>query len=136
MLSMKSWSILSFMQLQPKNVYFPYKILLVPVPSVYLNVIISDLLSVWFDVVICLVQGLLTLCGMHDSEAKPVLLCSCNDNSVRVYDLPSFSERGKIFSKQEVRSIQLGPGGLFFTGDGTGEVRVWKWSTEQTATSS
>ncbi|CAK9136826.1 unnamed protein product [Ilex paraguariensis] len=81
-------------------------------------------------------HGLLTLCGMHDSEAKPVLLCSCNDNSVRVYDLPSFSERGKIFSKQEVRSIQLGPGGLFFTGDGTGEVRVWKWSTEQTATSS
>lgn len=46
----------------------------------------------------------------------------------------SFSERGKIFSKQEVRSIQIGPGGLFFTGDGTGEVRVWKWLAESTAT--
>ncbi|KAK6117589.1 hypothetical protein DH2020_048668 [Rehmannia glutinosa] len=34
-------------------------------------------------------HGLLTLCGMHDSEAKPVLLCSCNDNSIRAYDLPS-----------------------------------------------
>ncbi|PIN16674.1 Cdc4 and related F-box and WD-40 protein [Handroanthus impetiginosus] len=80
-------------------------------------------------------HGLLTLCGMHDSEAKPVLLCSCNDNSIRVYDLPSFSERGRIFGKKEVRSIQIGPGGLFFTGDGSGQVRVWKWSAEQTLTS-
>lgn len=27
---------------------------------------------------------------MHDSEGKPVLLCSCNDNTVHVYDLPSW----------------------------------------------
>ncbi|KAK6118056.1 hypothetical protein DH2020_048221 [Rehmannia glutinosa] len=81
-------------------------------------------------------HGILTLCGMHDSEAKPVLLCSCNDNAIRVYDLPSFSERGKIFSKKEVRSIQIGPGGLFFTGDGSGQVRVWKWSAEPTTTAS
>ncbi|GAB4858664.1 Zinc finger CCCH domain-containing protein 48 [Ancistrocladus abbreviatus] len=74
-------------------------------------------------------QGLLSLCGMHDSEAKPVLLCSSNDNSVRLYDLPSFLERGKIFAKQEIRSIQIGPGGLFFTGDGSGQVKIWKWST-------
>lgn len=45
----------------------------------------------------------------------------------------SFLERGRIYSKQEVRSIQIGPGGLFFTGDGTGEVRVWKWLTEATS---
>ncbi|KAJ7975639.1 Zinc finger CCCH domain-containing protein [Quillaja saponaria] len=75
-------------------------------------------------------HGLLTLCGMHDLQAKPILLCSCNDNSVRLYDLPSFSERGKIFAKEEVRAIQTGPGGIFFTGVGTGEVKVWKWSTE------
>lgn len=36
-----------------------------------------------------LLQGLLTLCGMHDSEAKPILLCSSKDNSVHLYDLPS-----------------------------------------------
>ena len=35
-------------------------------------------------------QGLLTLCGMHDLDGKPILLCSCNDNSVRLYDLPSW----------------------------------------------
>lgn len=76
--------------------------------------------------------GLLGLCGVFDLESKPVLLCSCNDNSVRAYDLPSFSERGKIFAKEEIRSIQLGPGHLFFTGDGTGEVRVWTWLAEPT----
>ncbi|KAI5569930.1 hypothetical protein POPTR_012G134800v4 [Populus trichocarpa] len=70
-------------------------------------------------------HGLLTLCGMHDPEGKPVLLCSSNDNSVHLYDLPSFSEKGKMFAKQEIRAIQTGPGGLFFTGDGTGQVRVW-----------
>ncbi|KAH7653650.1 Cdc4 and related F-box and WD-40 proteins protein [Dioscorea alata] len=77
-------------------------------------------------------QGLLALGGMHDAQAKPVLLCSCNDNVVRLYDLPSFTERGKIFSKDEVRAMQVGPGGLFFTGDGTGEVKVWKWSANET----
>ncbi|XP_008795362.2 LOW QUALITY PROTEIN: zinc finger CCCH domain-containing protein 17-like [Phoenix dactylifera] len=80
-------------------------------------------------------HGVLALCGMHDAQAKPVLLCSCNDNSVRLYDLPSFSERGKIFSKEEVRAIQIGPGGLFFTGDGTGELKVWKWLTKEMPTS-
>ena len=41
-----------------------------------------------------------------------------------------FAERGKIFTKQEVRAIQIGPNGLFFTGDGTGQVRVWNWIAE------
>ncbi|KAL1219838.1 Zinc finger CCCH domain-containing protein 63 [Cardamine amara subsp. amara] len=82
------------------------------------------------------IQGVLALCGVHDAEAKPVLLCSCNDNTLRLYDLPSFTERGKIFAKQEIRSIQIGPGGIFFTGDGTGLVKVWKWHTEPTAASS
>lgn len=79
-------------------------------------------------------HGLLTLCGMHDLESKPILLCSCNDNTVHLYDLPSFSERGKIYAKQEVRAIQMGPGGLFFTGDGAGQVKVWRWLAESTAT--
>ncbi|XP_058085358.1 zinc finger CCCH domain-containing protein 48 [Magnolia sinica] len=74
-------------------------------------------------------HGVVALCGMHDMQDRPVLLCSCSDKSVRLYDLPSFSERGKMFSEEEVRAIQTGPGGLFFTGDGRGELKVWKWST-------
>lgn len=78
-------------------------------------------------------HGALALCGMPDAQAKPVLFCALNDNSVRLYDLPSFSERGKIFAKEEIRSIQIGPGGLFFTGDGTGELKVWKWLANEGA---
>ncbi|OMO71833.1 Zinc finger, CCCH-type [Corchorus olitorius] len=82
-------------------------------------------------------HGLLILRGMHDMESKPVLLCACNDNSVRLYDLPSFSERGKIFAKQDIRAIEVGPhgSGLFFTGDGTG-FKLCKWTeAEAIATS-
>lgn len=45
-----------------------------------------------------------------------------------------FAERGKILTKKEVRAIQIGPNGIFFTGDGTGEVRVWNWIAEATTT--
>lgn len=37
-----------------------------------------------------------------------------------------FMERGRIFSRREVRVIEIGPDGLFFTGDGTGMLSVWK----------
>ncbi|KAL0386537.1 UNVERIFIED_CONTAM: Zinc finger CCCH domain-containing protein 17 [Sesamum latifolium] len=59
--------------------------------------------------------GFIALCGIHDAEDKPILLCSCNDNTVRLYDLPSFTERGRIYSKREVEVIEIGRDGLFFT---------------------
>ncbi|KAJ0634327.1 putative transcription factor C3H family [Helianthus annuus] len=34
-------------------------------------------------------DGVLAFCGMHDSEEKPILLCSCKDDGVCIYDLPS-----------------------------------------------
>lgn len=71
-------------------------------------------------------HGATALCGLYDTEAKPILLCSCDDDSVYLYDLPLFKERGKIFSKREVGTIHVGPGGLFFTGDKTGMLTVWK----------
>ncbi|KAF2290442.1 hypothetical protein GH714_013181 [Hevea brasiliensis] len=55
-------------------------------------------------------HGAIALCGMPDAEAKPILLCSCSDNTVYLYELPTFIERGRIFSKSEVRTIQTGPG--------------------------
>ncbi|KAG6435716.1 hypothetical protein SASPL_100591 [Salvia splendens] len=69
---------------------------------------------------------LMTLCGIHDAEVKPILLCSFSDSTVRLYDLPSFTERGRIFSKRAVKVIRIGVNGLFFTGDGTGEVSIWR----------
>ncbi|KAL2477764.1 Zinc finger CCCH domain-containing protein 63 [Forsythia ovata] len=70
--------------------------------------------------------GVVALCGIHDAEAQPILLCSYNDNTVRLYDLPSFFERGRIFTMREVQVIQIDIGGLFFTGDATGQLSVWK----------
>ncbi|KAK0596529.1 hypothetical protein LWI29_016506 [Acer saccharum] len=71
-------------------------------------------------------HGALQLHGLNDPDGKPVLLCACNDSSVHLYELPSLIERGRIFAKSEVRAIQIGPDNLFFTGDGTGMLGVWK----------
>ncbi|RYR18802.1 hypothetical protein Ahy_B03g063416 isoform G [Arachis hypogaea] len=38
----------------------------------------------------------------------------------------SFLERGRLFTRQEVRSLEIGPDKLCFTGDGTGFPNVWK----------
>ncbi|GMI93085.1 hypothetical protein like AT5G51980 [Hibiscus trionum] len=72
-------------------------------------------------------SGALKLCGMNDAENEAVLFCSCNDNTVRLYELPSFVERGRIFSKREVKVIERGSENLFFTGDDNGSLTVWKW---------
>ncbi|KAG5105656.1 hypothetical protein JHK82_042626 [Glycine max] len=71
--------------------------------------------------------GVVSLFGMPDAEGKPILFSSCRDNSVHMYELPSFSERGRLFAKKDVALIELGPGGLFFTGDESGLLMVWKW---------
>ncbi|MED6173908.1 hypothetical protein PIB30_064123 [Stylosanthes scabra] len=81
-------------------------------------------------------NGVLGLYGMTDADAKPILFCSCKDNSVRMYELPTFLERGRLFTRQEVRSFEIGPGGLLFTGDGTGLLNVWKWLEEPKVPSS
>ncbi|KAJ7542306.1 hypothetical protein O6H91_10G100500 [Diphasiastrum complanatum] len=73
-------------------------------------------------------DGALALCGSIDANGKPVLMCSYNDNTVRLFDLPTFSDRGVLFSKEEVRALQVGPGGLMFSGDSGGDINVWCWS--------
>ncbi|KAL2613612.1 hypothetical protein R1flu_025304 [Riccia fluitans] len=72
--------------------------------------------------------GALTMCGTMDSSGKPVLICSYNDNTVHFYDLPTFSERGTIETRDEVRAMQVGPGGLVFSGEGNGGVKVWRFA--------
>ncbi|KAJ4821114.1 zinc finger WD40 repeat protein 1 [Rhynchospora pubera] len=76
-------------------------------------------------------HGVLALQGTIDATGQSVLCCSVNDHTVRLYNLPSFERRGRIFAKKEVRALQTGPSALFFTGDGTGDLKVWKWSTDK-----
>eukprot|EP00850_Spirogloea_muscicola_P015164 SM000114S24127 [mRNA] locus=s114:97755:100785:+ [translate_table: standard] len=74
-------------------------------------------------------QGALSLSGTIDGASKPVLLCAYNDNTVRLYDLPTFNERGALFTLEEVRALHVGPGGIMFSGDSHGDVKVWRWTT-------
>ncbi|CAM8907341.1 unnamed protein product [Rhodiola kirilowii] len=70
-------------------------------------------------------HAILALAGMNDVESIPILLCACSDKSVRIYELPSFSDRGRLFSREVVQKIDIGPSGLFFTGDASGSIAVW-----------
>ncbi|KAK9144991.1 hypothetical protein Sjap_004894 [Stephania japonica] len=76
-------------------------------------------------------HGLRLLHGVHDGDGRAVLMCSCNDKTMRLYDLPSFEERGRIFSMEEIQAVDIMDRSMFFTGDGAGKIRVWKWSSEQ-----
>lgn len=73
-----------------------------------------------------------TICHRKYSPTWSLLIISFTifqyQPEVLLSSITRFSERGKIFSKEEIRSIQTGPNGLFFTGDGSGELKVWKWS--------
>eukprot|EP00250_Pteridium_aquilinum_P009336 c18604_g1_i1 orf=778-2208(-) len=73
-------------------------------------------------------DGVLSFCGFVDNQKKDILMCSLNDNTVHFLELPSFTDRGVFYSKDEVRALQVGPGGLVFSGDGAGCVKVWKWA--------
>ncbi|KZV58504.1 zinc finger CCCH domain-containing protein 17-like [Dorcoceras hygrometricum] len=92
----------------------------------------DNTLKVWLSAYLLLpvvsyshyVQGFLTLRGIHDMEDKPILICSCNDNTVRIYDLPSFEERGRIFTRGEAKVVETGVDRLFFVGDATGDIIV------------
>ncbi|CAL4958687.1 unnamed protein product [Urochloa decumbens] len=76
-------------------------------------------------------HGLRTLFGMHRVGKTPILFCSLhNSNCIRLLDLPSFEDVGTLFSKKEVRTIELADGGPLFTGDCSGELKVWRWAPE------
>ncbi|CAN1839811.1 Zinc finger CCCH domain-containing protein 48 [Linum perenne] len=74
-------------------------------------------------------DGAMALCGV-EQNGKPTLMCSWNNDSVGMYELPSFAEKGRMYSNGEVRCMGEGPEGLFFTGDASGLVTVWKLAEE------
>ncbi|VVB03489.1 unnamed protein product [Arabis nemorensis] len=67
------------------------------------------------------------LCGLHDAEAKPIIFCSYLNGTVGIYDLPSYEERGKMFSTHTIGTLTIGPQGLLFSGDKSGKLRVWNF---------
>lgn len=70
--------------------------------------------------------GVLAMCGALDANQKPVLITSCNDGTVRFFELPTFESKGVLRQRNDVRSVGSGNGNFYF-GHNDGLVRVWKW---------
>lgn len=47
--------------------------------------------------------------------------------ALRLFELPSFAERGALATSASVRALAGGPGGLLMAGEEDGKVRVWRW---------
>lgn len=73
-------------------------------------------------------RGVLAICASTDLSGKPVLLVAYMNSSVRLYELPTFMERGTLFTREDVRALHVAPTAqIIFTGDNSGEVKVWRW---------
>eukprot|EP00884_Botryococcus_braunii_P003658 jgi/Botrbrau1/13293/Bobra.27_2s0013.1 len=74
--------------------------------------------------------GVLALMGSVDTANRPVLMVShSDDNIVRLYDLPSFSDRGHLPGVVKGRALTAA-GRVLISGDQKGVVKMWQWKTE------
>ena len=73
--------------------------------------------------------GVLSLCGVADPAGKAVIMVSYNgESAIRLWELPSFAERGALADVSNVRSMAGFPAGrLMMSGDERGRVKVWRW---------
>jgi len=69
------------------------------------------------------------------SQILHITLLNIVSSLNRFLFLYRFSERGLLYAKKDIASFELGPDGLFFTGDETGLLSVWKWNELPTMTS-
>lgn len=71
--------------------------------------------------------GVLALAGTADPQNRAVLMASLNgERAVRLYELPTFADRGTLADVANARAL-AGGGGVLFSGDERGHVRVWRW---------
>lgn len=77
------------------------------------------------------INGVLSMCGVADLEGKAVLMVSYNsENSIRLFELPTFIDRGSLGHIVNPRAmIGFPPGNLMIAGDETGKVKCWKWKS-------
>ena len=70
----------------------------------------------------------LTLTGTVDPTGKPVLLTSYSlNNQIRLWELPTFTERGHLNAIKNAMSVACSQS-LLVAGDYvSGAVKVWRW---------
>lgn len=72
--------------------------------------------------------GVLSISGALDAAQKPLLMASYNDDGcVRLYDLPTFAERGHLPAMRDARALAAAPGDILAAGDNHGTVKLWRW---------
>ena len=73
-----------------KTYLLRYQMIVKHVEEIMLSLVLLPIcdFAKYATVVSCF-QGILSLRGMTDAQGKPILFSSCNDNSVRLYELPS-----------------------------------------------
>ena len=71
--------------------------------------------------------GILKMAGAVDNGQTPVLLTSHNgESAVRLWELPSFADRGQLRAS-DPRALAAGFAGLMFSGDTQGNLKAWRW---------
>lgn len=74
-------------------------------------------------------NGVLSMCGVADLAGKAVLMVSYNtENSIRLFELPTFIDRGSLSHIANARAMTgFPPGNLMIGGDEHGKVKCWRW---------
>ena len=77
---------------------------------------------------------MLAIGGAIDQQTRSVLMASHNDDGcVRLFELPTFTDRGQLPGVKDARALANGPGGLLVSGDKFGLVKVWRWKAASMA---
>ena len=74
-------------------------------------------------------NGVLSMCGVADPTGKTVLMVSYNtENSIRLFELPTFVDRGSLRHIANARAMTGFPlGNLMIGGDEHGKFKCWRW---------
>jgi hypothetical protein len=69
------------------------------------------------------------MCGVADPTGKTVLMVSYNtENSIRLFELPTFVDRGSLRHIANARAMTGFPlGNLMIGGDEHGKFKCWRW---------
>ena len=76
-------------------------------------------------------NGILKMVATTDPNNATVLMAShLSEGQVRLWELPSFAERGHLNAIKDARAMAALPGRMIAVGDQHGTVKVWQWRTQ------